>query len=236
MKRAVWLAWSGGLVGLAALLLLSSSLLPGRMLRALASNAQVAVSPSSSTLLTGASETVTITVANVTNLGGYDLSLAFSPSVVHLNSLADAGLFRGGKNIVVCSTPVIDNNAGTASASCATVPFFGTPFPGVDVTTPAALVTGSFTALSAGVSAVDLTGTTLDNPSGTPVSSSLTNGSITVQTPVPVGGFADAAPTPAAGAEARGRRWEVAAAGGALVIAAALAAVATRRRGRPSGR
>src|SRR5438067_610292 len=88
--------------------------------RALAVNSTLSFAPATSTVGLNANDAVDITVANVTNLGGYDLSLSWNPGVVQLTSLSDANIWAGHTNVVICDTPSINNTTGQASTGCAT--------------------------------------------------------------------------------------------------------------------
>lgn len=158
-----------------------------------AASAQLAFSPSSSSVAAGGNVAVDITVANVSNLGGYDVHLQFNPAIVHVASLTDAGFVTGGGNIVVCNPATIDNSAGTATDSCSTVPIFGTPAPGVSTVSPKALMHTSFTGMAPSTSSLTLTvgttDTTLEDPNSNPIAVKLGSGSITV-TAASVGGIA----------------------------------------------
>ena len=157
-----------------------------------AASAQLAFSPSSASVAVGNNVAVNITVANVSNLGGYDVHLQFNPAIVHVASMTDSGFVTGGGNIVVCNTATIDNSAGTATAACVTIAPFGTPVPGVSTVAPRALVNVSFTGVAAGTSSLTLsgsTGSTLEDPNGAPIAVKLGTGSITVA--AGVGGVTD---------------------------------------------
>ena len=110
-----------------ALLMLVSSPSP-----AFAATPELAFSPAAATVAVGSDVNVDITVGGVDaepGLGGYDIALSFDPAVVHLTSLVDAGLVTQGQNIVICNPASIDNAAGTATASCGTLPIFGLEWP-----------------------------------------------------------------------------------------------------------
>jgi hypothetical protein len=165
------------------------------VLTAQAVTADVAFSPSSSSVAVGSNRAVDITVANVSNLGGYDVYVYFNRAVVHMTSLTDAGFVTSGGNIVVCNTATINNSAGWATDSCATFSPFGTPMPGVSTVTPntpTALMHASFTGMAAGKSVLTLTGTqgttVLKDPNDNPIAATLGTGSITV-TAAGVGGI-----------------------------------------------
>ena len=162
----------------------------GRPPAAQAASAQLAFSPSPSSVAVGGNVAVNITVANVSNLGGYDVHVQFNPAIVNVTSLVDAGFVTGGGNIVVCNPATIDNSAGTATAACATISPFGTPSPGVSTVGPTALMQATFTGVATGTSSLTLTGTTLENPNGNPIAAKPGTGSITV-TAAAVGGVTE---------------------------------------------
>ena len=158
-----------------------------------AANAQLAFSPSSSSVAVGANVAVNITVASVSNLGGYDVYLQFNPAIVNVASLTDADFVTGGGNIVACNPATIDNSAGTATAACATLcPFcpIVTPVPGVSTVGPTALMQATFTGVATGTSTLTLTGTTLEDPNGDAIAAKLGSGSITT-TAASVGGVTE---------------------------------------------
>jgi hypothetical protein len=201
-----------------------------------AATPSLAFSPATQTVGVGASGNVDVTVANVTNLGGYHLAVAFNAGVVHVTSMTDSGFLGTGSNIIVCNPAVIDNTAGTATLDCATVSPLGPPGPGVSAGAPTALAHVAFTAVGAGVSTLSLSGSTLEDPVATPIAASLTSGSVTVTgatlTPIAkVGGIAelpDGAMLPPASAQHGGAPWWPA---GLVAVAAvaAIAALAARR-------
>ncbi len=142
---------------------------------------------------------VDVTVAGVdaaASLGGYTIDITFNPAVVRLDSVVDSGFIKTGTTTVICETAPIDNVGGHSRSACATIPQPGSR--GVSTVAPKALMHASFTALAPGTSALDLSGTTLDGVSRTPIEASLSNGSIQVTAP---GGGAPSAtrdvPTPA---------------------------------------
>ncbi len=153
----------------------------------------LAFSPTAQTVALSQAAAVDVTIATVTNLGGYDLWVFFNPAVVQMTGLTDAGFVTANPtNIVVCNTPVIDNTAGSGNLSCATVPVFGTPGPGVSTTTAVALAHATFNAAANGTSGLALsnvsTATTLQDPLGVDITPIVLGaGSITVgsSTPTP---------------------------------------------------
>jgi hypothetical protein len=154
-----------------------------------AASAQLAFSPSSSSVAVGGNVAVDITVATVSNLGGYDVHLQFNPAIVHVVSMTDSGFVKSGGNIVVCNDATIDNSAGTAIDSCSTVPIFGTPGPGVSTVGATALLHVSFTGVTAGKSSLTLTDSTLEDPDSATSTPAFGTGSIAV-TAASVGGVA----------------------------------------------
>ena len=141
-----------------------------------------------------------ITVANVDaapGLGGYSVTVAFNPAVVHITSLQDAGFVTSGQNIVICSPGALDNVAGKATAGCTAIPLFGAP--GVSTASPVALLHAAFSAVAPGTSPVSLAGSTLSAPDGSTLASATVDGSLTVTgadtTPTPTS--RSASPTPA---------------------------------------
>ena len=209
----------------------------GRPLPAGAGTTQIAFSPSSSAVTVGGTVNVNITVADVSNLGGYDLFLQFNPAIVHLTSLVDSGFVRNNPtNIVVCSNSnraTIDNSAGTATESCATVNIFGLG-PGVSTVAAVALMQGSFTAVGTGTSPLTLTGTTLQDPSGSAIAATLGTGSITVTAAQSVGGIAEQPDVAAlsSGAASSGHHYVVYVLGIAIALSVVVVCAAGWRRQR----
>src|SRR5437868_1784629 len=156
-------------------------MLVGSPSRAVAATPQLAFSPPSATIAVGSEVNVDISVADVDaqpGLGGYDIALSFDPAVVHLTSLVDSGLVTQGQNIVICNPASIDNAAGTATASCGTLPLFGTP--GAAAGAPAPLLHAVFSGQSPGTTALRLDGSVLEDPVGGSLAVNVAPGSITV--------------------------------------------------------
>lgn len=190
------------LIALAATAIVAGALRRESRSTALAAgSASVRFVPTTTTMMIGPTPapTIDIDVANIPSppgLGGYTVGLSWNPAVATLNSLTDAGVFAGGQNVVICATPTI--TAGAAHASCATLPFAGTPGPGVAVgLTPVPLLHASFAPVGAGTSPLGLTAvigltpyvTALKDPNGTPIASTQTGGALVVQgAPVTLGG------------------------------------------------
>lgn len=140
----------------------------------------VSVSPAIASVTVGDDVALDINAANVPaqpGIGGYLLTLTWDPVVLSLTSFADAGWVPGGQIIVICTTPTIDNVAGTASADCTPVFGFGG---GVSTSAPRALAHAVFRAVAPGSTAIDLTGSNLLNTSNIAIASTLTGGHATV--------------------------------------------------------
>jgi len=161
--------------------------------RALAVNATLSFAPATSTVGVNANDAVDITVANVTNMGGYDLSLSWNPAVVQLTSLSDANIWAGHTNVVICDTPSINNTTGQASTGCAT--FMGFNYNmngGVTTTNALPLLHAAFKGVAPGSSSLDLSGSALQHPDATAITPvTLNAGSITVVPAAPVGGVSE---------------------------------------------
>ena len=159
--------------------------------------AQLAFSPASANVAVAGTLNVDITVASVTDLGGYDLALQFNPALMHVVSLTDSGFVPNppSQNIVACPIAAINNISGTATANCTTVfsSVLGPPAPGTGVSTTSAtaLMHAKFTGVAAGLASLTLTGTTLQGPTGLAIAVTLGSGSITVGVPASVGGVAE---------------------------------------------
>jgi hypothetical protein len=203
-------------------------------------NAQLAFSPTASSVGVGATVNVDITIASVTDLGGYDLALQFNPARVHLvaGSFTDSGFVVNppSGNLVTCVVATINNSAGTATETCTTLlsSVLGPPVPGTGVTTTTAraLMRAQFTGVTTGVASLTITGTTLQGPTGIDIPVSLGTGSITVTAAQSVGGIAeqpDVAALPSATASS-GRDYTPGIVAVVVFLAAAGAAVWRRRR------
>jgi hypothetical protein len=161
-----------------------------------ASGAQLAFNPLASNVGVGGTVNVDVTVASVTDLGGYDLALQFNPALVHLVSLTDAGFVTTppSGNLVTCVAATINNSTGTATKTCLTLfsATLGPPVPGTGVSAvgATALIHAQFTGVGVGVASLTLSGTTLQGPTGTNIPVTLGTGSITVTATSSVGGIA----------------------------------------------
>lgn len=157
----------------------------------------ISVSPASATATVGDDVALDITVSNVAEqpgIGGYVIALTWDPTVLSLTSITDAGWVTGGQIIVVCTTPTIDNVAGTAEADCTPVVGFGN---GVSTAGSHVLAHATFHAKASGQTSIELAGSSLLNPSNVAIVSTIANGSATIAAP------AAATPTKAATATAQ---------------------------------
>jgi len=141
---------------------------------------EILVSPATTTVNVGDDVSLDIEAANVPvspGLGGYLVSLQWNPAVLQLTSITDAGWVTNGNIIDSCETTSIDNAAGTAAFDCTPALAFG---PGVSTTEPRVMARAIFHATATGTTAIDLTGSTLINPSNIVIASTITGSSVTV--------------------------------------------------------
>lgn len=195
--------------------------------------AQLALNPPASNVGTGGTINVDVTVASVTDLGGYDLALQFNPALVHLVSLTDSGFVTTppSGNLVTCVAATINNSTGTATKTCLTLlsATLGTPVPGTGVSAvgATALLHAQFSGVAAGVAWLTLSGTTLQGPTGTNIPVTLGTASITVTAASSVGGIAeqpDLAALPSSASSRDGRATAYALGGALLVMVAVVGA------------
>lgn len=160
--------------------------------RSSAAGTALAFAPSAQTVASSANGTVDVTVANVANLGNYDVKVSFNAAIIHITSMTDAGFIGSGSpnDITTCNPMQIDNTNGTASLVCGIINPFGVAVGG-STTTAAPLVHLAFTAVGAGTSPLSLTGSTLSDPANVPIAATLSSGSVTVGAAASVGGMAE---------------------------------------------
>jgi hypothetical protein len=214
-----------------------------------AATATVAFAPATSTFTLGVTPvpTVDVTVAQASGVAGYDAWVQFNGSVVHLNTLTDAGFLANPnpqgtpQNLVACSTPTVTATYGRIACSVLALP---SPFP--PPVLPSAgltlvpIVHASFSAAAPGTSALSLTAVAALTPqstrlldiNNTPIAATLGSGSITVTGAASVGGtaqLADVAGLPPP--QSHGRHIPTAAltAAALTLLAAAAATIAARR-------
>lgn len=160
--------------------------------RSSAAATTLAFAPSAQTVAQSANGNVDVTVANIANLGNYDMQVAFNAAVIHVTGMIDAGFIGSGSpnDITACNPVQIDNTNGTASLVCGIINPFGVAVGG-STTTAAPLVHLAFTAVGAGTSPLSLTGSTLSDPVNVPIAATLSSGSVTVGAAASVGGMAE---------------------------------------------
>lgn len=73
------------------------------------------LSPVTSTGLVGAPLTVTVAISNVSDLGGFQFTLAYSPTLLHVQNVVIGQFLGSTGRTVLASTPNINNTAGTAT-------------------------------------------------------------------------------------------------------------------------
>jgi len=145
-----------------------------------AQGTRVLVSPSAQSIPTiGVTTTVDIRIEDVTNLYGAEVFLSFAPGILEVQGIADGDLLTGG----FLAAKTWDNNAGTLNYAY-TLLFPAT----VGVDGSGVLCTITFKGIGVGTSLLRFTEVNLSDPNGLPITASSQDGSITVGTPIPVGG------------------------------------------------
>ena len=129
------------------------------------------VSPSLSTPLVhpGGTFSVSINIAGVTNLAGFQFSFSFNPSVVSATGISAGSMLSGG----TFSVGTINNSAGTISLTAGS---------GGAVSGSGTVAVIFFTALGTGSSGLNLSDVGLLDANGRPINFSVSNGAITVTT------------------------------------------------------
>jgi len=137
------------------------------------SGADVCVKPPSVNVSAGDGFSVDIVADDVSNLGGYALTLAFDPSVVAYDSVSNGPFLGSSGRTVNCFTPTVV--PGSITYTCVTT---GPTPPGPS--SAGILATVSFTAQAEGTTPLSLQGTTLADIVGTEIPSTPHAGTITV--------------------------------------------------------
>jgi len=136
----------------------------------------VYISPSSQTVHEG-DFTVDVRIDPAVPIAGAQLSLSFDPSLVTAKSVAEGNLFKQNGAPTFFGPGTIDNVAGTI-----TNVFGAIMQAGGSVSSPDTFATITFTAgTSGGTSPLDLSGVMVGDPSGHPVPTAVTGGSVTVE-------------------------------------------------------
>jgi len=138
----------------------------------------VLVSPSSQSIPTiGGTTTVDIRIEDVTNLYGAEVYLSFDSGILEVQGIADGDLLTGGFPVMAW-----DNDAGTLHYAYTLL------YPALPVEGSGVLCTITFKGIGVGTSLLRFTEVNLSDPNGLPITASSQDGSITVGTPIPVGG------------------------------------------------
>lgn len=80
--------------------------------------ANVSVTPANQTVTMGSQATITIDVANVQNLGSFDVTLTFNPNILQIPTggvVVDTTFLASTGKTVTAVNPIIDNASGTVS-------------------------------------------------------------------------------------------------------------------------
>jgi len=150
----------------------------------------VRIDPSAQDVSTGSQFTVRVMVDDVTNLGSYEFTLQFDPSVVTYESVANGDFLGSTGRSVFCPPAIVDVDAGTVRFGCATT---GTE---AGASGSGQLAEVTFTAAADGVSPLDLIMISLSDPLSEDIPASPQNGSVTVGTGTPGPTPTPATPTP----------------------------------------
>lgn len=144
-----------------------------------AQQAVVRIDPSAQQVTTGSQFSVRVMADDVANLGSFEFTIQFDPSIITYQSVAKGDLLGSTGRQVVCPGAITD--VGTVRFGCATI---GTQ-PGVNGSGELATVT--FTAAAEGISPLDLIVVSLSDPLGNDLPAFPQNGSVevTVATPGP---------------------------------------------------
>ncbi|MBI4571260.1 MAG: hypothetical protein HY723_04865, partial [Chloroflexi bacterium] len=151
------------------------SLLPVRAQQA----PSLAVVPPSQTVALGEdSFDVSVTVDDVTNLGGYTLVMTYDPDVLRALTITDSGLAGSTGNAVLCPASAIDNDAGRLAHFCFTIPLFAGPGP--QTSEPQVLVMVRFEPVAEGTTTLDISDSSIIDPQGNGLGASTANGTVTL--------------------------------------------------------
>ncbi len=160
-----------GLALLAAALILLVRLGPGLVS---AQEAVVRIDPASQEVTTGSQFTVRVMVDDVANLGSYEFTLQFDPSVVSYQGVANGDFLGSTGRQVFCPSAIVDVEAGTVRFGCASS---GTE---TGASGSGQLAEVTFSADAEGVSPLDLIMVSLSNPWAEDIPAFAENGSVSV--------------------------------------------------------
>jgi len=155
-----------------------------------AQQAVVRIQPETQQVTTGTQFSVRVMVDDVTNLGSYEFTLQFDPSVVTYESVANGDFLGSTGRQVFCPPAIVDVDAGTVRFGCGSIGVV----PGASGSGQLAEVT--FTAAADGVSPLDLIMVSLSDPLSNDIPAFPQSGSVTVGTGTPVPTPTPATPTP----------------------------------------
>ena len=142
----------------------------------------LSIDPASQTVELGSGPfEVRFMVENVTSLGGlggYTLAIAYDPTILRGLAITDSGFLESTDNLVICPASAIDNDAGKLAHFCFTLPILsqiGPQAPGAQV-----LASVSFEPIREGATTLDITETSITDPSGNVLAATTSNGQVAV--------------------------------------------------------
>jgi hypothetical protein len=192
-------AWRGILLGVA--LLAGALFLVYRFSFVSAQNAVVRLDPSSQNVNAGDSFSVNVMVDDVSNLGSYEFTLQFDPSLVSFQWVANGAFLGSSGRTVYCPNAIVDATNGTVRFACATL---GTQD---GVTGSGELAAVTFSALAGGTSDLAFVNPTdLSDPLSNDIPVATADGSVNIggATPRPTSTPAPATPSPTPGPTCEG--------------------------------
>ncbi len=142
----------------------------------------LSIDPASQTVESGSGPfEVRLMVENVTSpqgLGGYTLAIAYDPTILRGLAITDSGFLESTDNLVICPASAIDNDTGQLAHFCFTLPILsqiGPQAPDAQV-----LVSVSFEPIREGSTALDISETSITDPSGNVLAATTSNGQVAV--------------------------------------------------------
>jgi len=186
-------AWQGFLLGVA--LVAGVAFIAYHFTFASAQQAVVRLDPSSQNVNVGDSFSVNVMLDDVSNLGSYEFTLQFDPSLAAFGSVANGTFLGSSGRTVYCPSPIVDAANGTVRVGCATSGTEG------GVTGSGELATVTFNALAEGDSPLDFAAISLSDPLSNDIPAATEGGSVIIgsPTPRPTSTPAPATPSPTPG-------------------------------------
>ena len=135
----------------------------------------VSVQPGMTTVQPGSTFTLSIDVANVTDLGDFQFDLFFNPSVLQASGVSEGSFLGSGGETTLFIPGTIDNLGGVVAATADAL--IG-PGPGPDGSGELAII--QFTALGGGSTAISLGNLILQTSNGDDVPFTISNGRVVV--------------------------------------------------------